>query len=256
MLPIKGLAYRFVGDTQMGLMTLRNLPKTNPRPIDLARYRDFGAHEVWRFDGALIKKGRAATTRGMAHILVRCFATQVALTACAALAHGQTVNDGATPGWHATYDAAEAKVLGCVQSHRSPSWAEFAEPPGGPPNEPPYSTWSNRFMSASLAVSELCQRQEPKAATALCELMQFKGPQCGAWLLALVGDVMNEERFATPRTVYRKGQDNLEAISPKLSGNKRSAGTRLTLSMPSRLPTPSCDKTRLYIESSQRERSH
>jgi hypothetical protein len=60
--------------------------------------------------------------------------------ACATLAYGQATPDGAPPGWHAAYDAAQAKFLSCVQFLRSPQWAEFTEPPPG--NGAAYNAWA------------------------------------------------------------------------------------------------------------------
>lgn len=109
---------------------------------------------------------------------------------CATLAHAQSgiAPDGAPPGWHAAYDAAQAGFLGCVQSQRSPIWSEFAQPPSG---EPAYTAWSSRFQSASLQLSERCQKQEANAAAAICKLMQQQPPECQLWLNVLVQSVMN-----------------------------------------------------------------
>lgn len=102
---------------------------------------------------------------------------------------GADTADGAPPGWHAALDAAKVRFLTCVQSLRSPSWAEFTEPPPG--SGPEYNAWSQRFLVVMSAASEQCQRQEPRATAALCELMQQAGPLCQTWLNALAGDVMS-----------------------------------------------------------------
>jgi len=100
-----------------------------------------------------------------------------------------TPDDGAPPGWHAALDAAQARFLTCVQSFRSPEWAEFREPPPG--NGPVHNAWAERFQTASLAASERCQRQEAKAAAAICGLMQANETQCQALLNVLAGNDMS-----------------------------------------------------------------
>ena len=126
----------------------------------------------------------------MAHTLTRFAVSCAIVIVCATFAHAQSgiAPDGAPPGWHAAYDAAQAGFLGCVQSQRSPAWSEFAQPPSG---ELAYTAWSNRFQAASLQASELCQRQEASAAFAICKLMQQQPPLCKAWLNVLVGSVLN-----------------------------------------------------------------
>jgi hypothetical protein len=118
------------------------------------------------------------------------------LLACAT-AYGQATDpDGAPLGWHAAYNAAQARIVGCVQSQRSPQWAEFSTPPE---DKVAYDAWAQRFTLVIKRVGAQCRSQEAEAAAAVCSLMMVdkymthpvdgESP-CQVWFNSIVSNVM------------------------------------------------------------------
>jgi hypothetical protein len=90
-------------------------------------------------------------------------------------------------------NASKTAFEGCIFDQKSPSWAEFAEPPPGTPltnysDYPPYKAWSDKSMSTVKNLVSHCTTQ----GDVFCKAMMQDAKMCPFMLDAFAGSVMQK----------------------------------------------------------------